>query len=147
MTRLLLVLGGDWVRPAQATRDVYVSAAERVAPAIALAHHEWSRRVSFLEAATVCGLNAQHFSELFAHTIGMGFAEFGLRIRLRPTDPEARRLVLAIAQDMRKEISAKPLGFAAALRLGVLRILLALYRAGSPAATAQAEQSSAIWPA
>jgi AraC-like DNA-binding protein/quercetin dioxygenase-like cupin family protein len=82
MMRLLLLLGREWVAPPRATRDVYVSAAERIAPAIALAHKEWSRRISLLEAAAACGLNAQHFSELFAHTIGMGFAEFGLRIRL-----------------------------------------------------------------
>ncbi len=82
MLRLLLLLGREWVTPARVPRDVYISAAERVAPAIALAHQEWSRRISLLEAATACGLNAQHFSELFAHTIGVGFAEFGLRIRL-----------------------------------------------------------------
>ena len=52
--------------------------------------------------------------------------------RLQPVDRETRKLILGIAQEMRKEISAKHPGFATALRLGVLRILLALYRSWEP---------------
>lgn len=78
---------------------------ERVMPAVTLVYSEPSTRHTLEEAADACRLGARHFSSQFKQVMGVTFAEFSLRVRLK------RAAELLSLTDLPVETIAEQTGF------------------------------------
>jgi len=56
---------------------------ERIMPALTLVHGNLAGRVGLEQAASACGLSKRHFATLFRQTMGLTFARFAVRTRLK----------------------------------------------------------------
>ncbi|NIR02559.1 MAG: helix-turn-helix domain-containing protein [Gemmatimonadales bacterium] len=107
LIKLLLILArSDPVDPG-ATRGLQHRQVvlERVMPAVILAYSEPSTRKTLEEAADACRLSVRHFSSLFKSVMGVSFANFSLRVRLR------RAAELLSLTDLPVETIAETTGF------------------------------------
>jgi AraC-like DNA-binding protein/quercetin dioxygenase-like cupin family protein len=56
---------------------------ERILPALTLVHGSLAGRVGLDQAASACGLSKRHFATLFRQTMGLTFARFAVRTRIK----------------------------------------------------------------
>ena len=88
------------VEPRYGGRDL-----ERIMPAITMVYRDTSRRVDVGEVAGRCGLSGRQFGTVFRRTMGISFAKFSVRVRIK----EAARLLHQT--DMPVDLVAEMTGF------------------------------------
>jgi AraC-like DNA-binding protein len=91
LLQLLLVLARG--RPSGAQRSVQPryggTNLERIMPALTLVQSDTSHRVGLEQVAGRCGLSGRQFATVFRRTMGISFARFSVRVRVK----EAARLL------------------------------------------------------
>ena len=78
---------------------------ERIMPALTMVYSDTSRRVGLSQAARRCGLSGRQFGTVFRRTMGISFARFSVRVRIK----EAARLLHQT--DMPVDLVAEMTGF------------------------------------
>jgi AraC-like DNA-binding protein len=84
LIRLLVTLKREWDPPARlgVPDGINANILARIAPAVALANSDLTRRIESREAAAECGLSASRFNEVFRQAMGLSYGEFRSRARL-----------------------------------------------------------------
>ncbi|MBD3241257.1 MAG: helix-turn-helix domain-containing protein [Chitinivibrionales bacterium] len=80
--QLLLTIRREWRPPAIPAQRTVADPFARIAPGLRLAF-EKRAHVPVVEAARACGMSRNTFERVFTQTMGIGFARFALRRRLR----------------------------------------------------------------
>ena len=82
---ILLALVRGWSPPRGPASQARYSRTdlERIMPALTMVHGNLAGRVGLDQAATACGLSKRHFATLFRQTMGLSFARFAVRTRLK----------------------------------------------------------------